>query len=88
MTSIGITDDEPFCPVVDTFRSIIYAIATLNGDDPDAAVAEHRKWAMEQKAHEWEKGKGELNPKGACHERDTDSAGGNGSNSGHVCGGL
>lgn len=60
---------EPFCPVVDAFRSMLVAIAIKNGDDPQLAIDEHRRWAVAQRAHEWiNQGKGELNPQGACHE--------------------
>lgn len=46
-------NDEPFCPVVDTFRSIVYAIALANGDDPDEAIKRHLQWSIAQRAHEW-----------------------------------
>lgn len=81
--------DEPFCPVVDAFRSILYAIATLNGDDPQVAIDEHRRWAIQNKAHQWAAGKGEQPQSGACHEeRDADSAGGDAGGPGRLRGGV
>ena len=79
--------DEPFCPIVDTFRSIIYAISYLNGDDPDVAVARHRDWAIQNKAHEWAAGKGEHSQSGVRHEeRDNRRAGDNAGDAGRVRG--
>lgn len=82
--------EEHFDPVVDAFRSMVAALAAINGHDVADAVAKHKRWSIEQKAHTWCNGKGGLiNTKlGACcyeekHERDVDSAGGD---AGNPCG--